>query len=355
MRDSPAYGRAVTIVLLLIVAASGSCASSAFVVNNDVSDNMASADPPEMWIFGILGSPHLGQQMNAKGVRAIVDLNLFTRANIDKLLAVYESREMGLCITLRWKDPEREREELLPAPDVVDAKLDLLMEVLASDQARGLGDRLWIQFFNEVTGGPGVIRSEAQADLLFAFATRAATRIREEAPHVKIAGPALTGIEVLQKDPATLSALGRKRRAGLTRCLEWSIENADAVDIHLHAVDGEWTRSMLRVVRDALDAIPGGSDMDLVTWEWSCARQPNRDDPAVVRAALDEIWAAMTEFDVKIAAYACYYPPAGLGDIYQWANVVDHEGKKNEPVYGFLVEVAGQQSGHADNNDDDDK
>lgn len=309
-----------------------------------VAEEVAEADTtiqtkPDIWIFGILGSPHLGRQINAGGVRAIIDLNLLTVDNSRRLMKSYASQDLGLCLTLRWKDPANKRQEGLPAPEVVNEKIDILMDLLKTDEAKQIGDRLWIQFFNEATGGPGTIQPN-RVEGLFEFATRTAERIRKEAPHVKICGPALTGVDVMEKDEATLPRMGKQRRQGLLRCIRWSIEHADAVDLHLHAESGPWARRHLKLVREAIDREPGGQKLDLVVWEWSCARFPNRTDKAAIRETLIDVYSAMCDYDVKVAAYGAYYPPMDLGEQYQWKNLMDTRGQKNEPFYSFFVDLA---------------
>lgn len=313
--------------------------SSAGEAEYGVATSEVADTKPDVWIFGILGSPHLGKQINAGGVRAIIDLNLLTVDNSRRLMKSYASQDLGLCLTLRWKDPANKRQEGLPSPDVVNEKIDILLNLLKTDEAKQLGDRLWIQFFNEATGGPGTIQPH-RVEGLFEFATRTAERIRAEAPHVRICGPALTGVDVMEKDVSGLARMGKQRREGLLRCIRWSIEHADAVDVHLHAESPEWARHHLRIVRKAIDREPGGQKLDLVVWEWSCARFPNREDKQAIKETLIGVWSAMCDYDVKVAAYGAYYPPTELGEQYQWKNLMDTRGQKNEPFYSFFVDLA---------------
>lgn len=293
---------------------------------------------PDHWIFGILGSPHLGKEIGAEGVRAIVDMNDLTNENMNRMIDTFSQLNMGICLTLRWKDPTNLREEILPSSRIVNEKVDVLMAGLASAEARQLGDRVWVQFFNEVTGGPGTIRPQ-HVDSLYAWATDTALRIRREAPHVNICGPALTGLDVLEGNERSLSPLGRDRRVGLLRAIRWSVQYADAADVHLHAESGPWARAELRAVREAIDR-EGGKNTDICVWEWSCAKwEGNRNDHRALRNVLIEVWRAMCAANVRVSAYGAYYPPTDLGPIFQWKNLRDDKGAKNEPFWSTYIDI----------------
>lgn len=297
------------------------------------------ATAPNHWIFGILGSPHLGKEIGAEGVRAIVDMNDLTEENVNRLLTTYSRLDMGICLTLRWKNPTNLREELLPSSRVVNEKVDVLMSMLTSPDARRLDGKIWVQFFNEVTGGPGTIRPE-NGDSLYSWATETAQRIRREAPSVLIAGPALTGLDVLEARESTLSPLGRDRRDGLLRAIRWSIDYADAADVHLHAESGSWARRELHEVRESLDR-EGGEHLDICVFEWSCAKwEGNRNDHRALREVLVDIYHAMCEYNVRTSAYGAYYPPTELGPIFQWKNLRDSKGARNEPFWSTFIDIS---------------
>lgn len=296
----------------------------------------------EPWIFG-LGSPALAADIGARGIRIVIDLNEIT---VDGAVADLRRAiifKQGVCMTLRWKDPDDGWYDRLHVDEATaDARLDSLMEILTCEEAETLGDKLWIQFYNEVTGGPGTILPE-HTDQMLDFASRAAARIRAEAPTVSICGAALTGFDVLATDPAERDEMAWSRYDGLTRIMDWSLEHADAIDMHLHTDSSATLRNGIRLVREAMAERPGDREFNksfpLVCFEWSPAKYPNRDDDDAVRRVMKNIWVALNEGNVKIAAYGNYYVPEELSETFQWKNITTLDGSFNEPIYETFVAI----------------
>ncbi|MCL4198101.1 MAG: hypothetical protein KJZ69_11480 [Phycisphaerales bacterium] len=299
------------------------------------------AGRPQLWVHG-LGNPARLSAISASGVRMILnarkDLQL---EGMRRQIAQYEGRDLGLVITLRWPDPKETKRPIrfdaAPTTQEERESIDTVVSVLNLAESKRMAGRLWVQFFNEVAGGPGTIMPE-QADGLYDFATRAAERLRKEAPHVKIVGPGLTALDPLESASEPGSP-GNLRRQGLLRAIQWSVDHADAVDIHLHCSGGEEARRQLSLLRRAL-AAAGKRDMPLVVLEWSPARfAARRTDLAGAQAAMADIYRAMAEEKVLIAAYAAFADTA-LKDTYEWANLWDAQGRPHEPFYSLYKTIA---------------
>lgn len=328
-------------------ATSASVIQSPFALLGSESSSEASGQVTEPWIFGVLGSPSKAAEINARGVRGIIDFNDFSYESGMEDLQHYVHFDMGVCLTLRWKDAEDSHFDRLPSDaSVVDEKVDALIRVLQSEEAQSLSGRLWIQFFNEVTGGPGTIRAEDRASL-FGFATETAARIRNETSGVMISGPALNGVQVLNADRSSLDAEEIDRVDAIEMALDWSLAHADAVDVHLHADGLGLARKRLSYVRAALDEREGGADMPLVAWEWSPARFSERDNGEGVQASIKQIWRTMNEYNVIHAAYGAYYPPLGLSEMFQWKNMMTVEGDVNQPVWDAFTAISADPAGEA--------
>ncbi len=295
----------------------------------------------ELWIHG-LGNPARLSAISARGVRMIVNMRKELRPEgMRRNIAQYEARGLGLVITLRWTDPNDTkrpvRHDVAPTEQEERDAIDTLIDVLNLPESKRMSGRLWVQFYNEVAGGPGTIMPE-QADGLYGFATRTAERIRAEAPHIRICGPALTSLAPLeaQIEPGSTAEL---RRDGLLRAIRWSIENADAVDIHLHCSGGEDAIDQLGLLRRALQQA-GKPDMTILSLEWSPARFAGRTtDLAGAQAALIDIYRAMAEHGVAIAAYSAFSDSA-LRDTYEWANLWDRQGQPHEPFYSLFKRLS---------------
>jgi len=305
----------------------------------------------ELWIHGMPGSPGIAKEMGAKGLRQIVDLRGGVNVKaIESLLRKYNELDMGVCMTVRWRDPwdkgvrrnGKEDADKAPTKEESDHSIEQIMYLVTRPDAKALEGRIWIQLFSEIIGGPGTYPPEDE-DAMFEYATKLTKRIRKEAPHVKVSGPSLTAVDILTQNERSLSKQNRIRRARLLRTIQWSAEHADAIDLHLHAEDGEWTRKMLSITRRFLNEYEGGVDTDILTWEWSCARFKNRTDQDAVRNALQEIYDAMKEFDVPIAAYASYWPGEHQTERHQWKSLANDDGTPKEPFYSFFVEHAKEQ------------
>ena len=296
---------------------------------------------PELWVHGCPKMPQKLKPLHAQGARMFVDLRRFFGRDALAYLQKYIKAGIGICLTLRWMDPMKKDEpDIAPSRSEQAAKTNILMDILTSPESKKLGGRIWVQFFNEITGGPGTIRPE-QADIMFNWATETARRIRKEAPHVKICGPALTGLDVLRKNQNTLTRRGRLRRKGLLRAIAWSARYADAIDLHLHLESGDKARQGIRLLRDLLNREPNGKNCKILSWEWSPARYRPRSDLAAAREALIDIYRAMAEAGFPTAAYACYYPAIHLKtDRFVWQAIVkDKKHTPNEPFYSTLSQI----------------
>ncbi|MFW5652847.1 MAG: hypothetical protein ACOC0P_02275, partial [Planctomycetota bacterium] len=303
----------------------------------------------QLWVHGAPKTPQHIVPLNAMGGRMFVDLSRLSGTMAKDFLRAYHDQDVGICLTLRWQNPENTN-----APDVAPTraeqreKTDLLMEVLTSPESRQLAGRIWVQFFNEITGGPGMIQPE-EADIMFDWATETALRIRREAPHVMICGPALTALDVLEKDKGQLSSVGQARHAGLQRAFEWSAKYAEAIDLHLHLDGGQDTRDWIRLLRDELNRYPNGELTYILSLEWSPARYPDTEDLDGAMVALKEIYREMAVARFPIAAYACFYPAYSIGEKFHWQSIAHAPDKPsdpprpNEPFYSTLTEIGAGQ------------
>lgn len=324
-------------------------ASERSSVSSQPATRPAEQREPELWLHAVMGSPAIVQQMHAKGARGIVDLRYqFNRRAAESLFAKYNRANLSLCVTLRWRQSAGTKGkagkdlDAAPTQQEADEMLDQLMRLINSPQGKAMGDRLWIQFYNEIAGGPGSIRSQEAADGLFAFATRVAERIRAEAPRVRIVGPGITGTDVLRKTALERSTkVARDRHALLMRIIRWSAQHADAVDLHLHSRDGQTARTDLETIRQLLDQEPQGKSTGIVSMEWSCARFPDRDDPEAVRRTILDIWEAMAQYNVLVAAYSSYGPGLKQSEMHRWKNLTDVRRQPREPFYSTVRDIAG--------------
>lgn len=307
------------------------------------SERVENDNPTELWIHGLARTPDKAAQMHAKGVRFIIDLSTSRTMDVRSTLSKFVESDMGICITLRWsagmEDDGRSRLDSPPSAQQANDAIDELMAALTSPEARQLEGRLWVQFYNEIAGGPGTFRPE-DADALFNFATNAARRIRAEAPHVKISGPGITAPGVLDKSEDSLTGTSADRYRGLRRAIRWSIQYADAVDLHLHTTGGAEARRLLSIVRRAMDREPDGERCGIVVWEWSSAKARNRGDLQAAKQHMIDIWQAMNEHNVLAAAYSYYYVTPRLGDAYRWVTLTNESGQPREPFYSTFVDLA---------------
>lgn len=327
--------------------------------SQDAEDgNIVKENTTAAWVFGIQSAPERAKKIGARGVRGIVDLRKFHPAALANVLQKYANLDLGFCLTLRWRAPTRTgkkavgaaRVDVPPTPEEAENSIEQVVALLNTPAALQLGEKLWVQLYNEISGGPGRF-GEDDEDAMFEYATRLATRIRADAPLVKIVGPALTAVHVLDRaDNASLTRIQKLRYQRLLRTISWSARFADAVDLHLHAENGNWATEAIRTVREVLDQQPGGLETEIVSLEWSCARFKNRSDAKAVRSALDEIWKALNDNGVALAAYAGYWPGKNQKEIHQWKSLVDLEGNPKEPFYSFFIESAHQKTNIATSN-----
>ena len=291
---------------------------------------------PELWLHGI-GDPQRLTSVSAHGVRLILNVRKeLSVTAMQQKIARLQSSGLGLVITIRWPDPTSRSKpvRLDTAPTTAEAKeiTDTLMEVLNLPESKEMAGHLWVQFYNEVAGGPGTIMPE-QADGMYQFATKAAVRIRQQAPHIRIAGPALTSLDPLESNPRSGSKAAL-RREGLRRAIDWSIKNADAVDLHLHSSGGDDARRQLGQLRNALEKA-GKPEMPIVSFEWSPARfEARTTDLTGAQEAMRGIYEAMAEQHLLIAAYAAFADTA-LKGTYEWAYLWDAQGHPHEPFFSL--------------------
>ncbi|MCL4198093.1 MAG: hypothetical protein KJZ69_11440 [Phycisphaerales bacterium] len=285
-------------------------------------------------------------EVSAAGLRTIVDLRQDLKLeSIRRHMRTYSGQQLGLVYTLRWADPEDKgrpvRLDRTPTAEEERRALDTLAQLMNTPESRQLAGRIWVQFYNEVAGGPGTIEP-ADADALYDFATRAALRLRAEAPHIRIIGPALTGLSALEENHSP-GSVGEYRRDGLLRAIRWSIANADAVDLHLHCAGGEDAAEQLARLRRALHR-EGRPDLTVHSLEWSAARFPaGSADLSGAQQAISDIFEAMCAARVGIGAYSSF-PKGHLKDMYTWSYLWDQKGQPHEPFFSHLKSIAGQNA-----------
>ena len=327
--------------------ATGPIAASASVAGSGSLDSGT-----ELWLFGPVASPELCTPLGAKGVRSIIDLRHLPEGQAGRALKIYADRGLGLALCLRWRNPASERSnvkitgnyDVPPTQEEADRAISKLTEIFGSEDAKRIGDRLFVQFYNEVGGGPGTFPPD-NADELLAFATRAATEIRKVNSQLRICGPAVTGGQ-LQPRQSTGSSKMKGKAEVIEKAISWSAEHADVIDLHLHGVDGSWSRPALEKLRGSLDQTSRGKTVRIVSFEWSCARYPDRENDEGIRNAIRGIWKTLNDFNLICAAYGPYWPlknkaSAKMADRFGWESIVDAEGRRNPPVYETLQEIGG--------------
>jgi len=177
-------------------------------------------------------------------------------------LARFRADRVPVIITIRW--PEVPGVKMTPDFDRVPTGADrtdslgLLRRFLA--ETAGYVD--WYQLQNEPLGGPGAYRiadRPASLEWLTALAEEACTA-RAENPalaDLRLMSPGLTGINDSGSDPDTA--------AYVVALLHLAGTHLEAVDVHLHVDSVATASGMLDLVRE-------GSDLPLVTMEWSQAK-----------------------------------------------------------------------------------
>ena len=325
-------------------------------------EGIVDTSKPEMWYLGPMFSPQTADKMGARGVRSVFDIRTFNPGSHVRLLTEYKKLDISICITFRWMNhgprtskgrkgkkqsgkPERTRpmDDVPPTPEESRRSIEKIIAFLTTPEAKALSGKLWVQMYNEISGGPGRFPAKYE-DAMFDYATELTKRIRKDAPYVKIAGPAVNGTDVLENENTdNLSDMATLRYNRLIRTINWSIDYADAIDVHLHAKDGPWVAHSLTLVQNVMKKHPKGMNTDIVAFEWSCARFENHTDPKAIRDVLAEIYNTMSKFDVKIAAYGPYKGHPGQADMFQWDNLVDKNGQPHEPFYSFFKELASKQ------------
>ncbi|MBL1219027.1 MAG: hypothetical protein D8M59_16220 [Planctomycetes bacterium] len=291
----------------------------------------------ELWLHGGGYDFRRSADAGATGIRIIYDLR--RPLPMKKFVAAMRDmnrRNMGLALTVRWKDPDhsggQNKTDTPPTAAEKAQGIDLLLRLLTTPEAAEMGERLWVQFYNEIVAGAGSI-DPSDADGMFDFATDAAIRIRREAPTVKITGPGVSTVAEMNKDMKGLSGLRKDRMALKQRMLEWAVTYADAQDLHLHVATPEEAAHELNRLREELDKIPGGTKTDIVVHEWSPSRYTDRSDTRGIQRAIQGIWDAMADADVIYAAYGSLIPAKWGGNRFGWQALLDDKGQPNEPFY----------------------
>ncbi len=317
-----------------------------------------SQDTTSLWVFGVQSAPDKAAAIGAAGTRGIIDLRTFKPKQYTAVLNKYAQLDMGICLTFRWKAATKDgqkargadRVDVPPTPDESASKINDLMGFFNTPTAKKLTGKFYVQIYNEISGGPGRF-GEKEEDPMFEFAIKLAKRIRKDAPHIKIVSPALTAIEIVEKeDLSGMGRLAKLRKARLLRTIKFGAEYGDAVDIHLHEGSGADADKALKVVRRTLDKYPGGKDTEIVSLEWSCARFENRTDTKAVLQTLNDVWDALNENGVTVAAYGAYWPGKNQKEVYQWKSLVDVNGKPQEPFHSFFTGLSAQEKARAQNN-----
>ncbi len=291
---------------------------------------------PEAWIHGPMFTAPV-QRVSATGTRAIHNLRGF---NADEAIGRLQSfgTQMGACLSLRWVSPVDGKFDTPPTQAEADKAIADIIKVVTSAPAKAMGQRLWIQMYNEMASGPGSVAG-ADMDAMMAFATKLQAQIRLKAPDVRISGPAMTVVGLLVKNPAHFDETALMRRDILNKILDWSVQYADGVDLHLHAAGKDDAASALKITRDQLNLRKGGADKQMVSWEWSPARFPNQSDSAGVVKAINEIWQVMGEYKLMVAAYSAY-GVNNQNDIFYWKSLVDESDNPRQPFFDAFSAIA---------------
>lgn len=308
-------------------------------------------DGTQLWIHGAIGNPQKIKSMNAVGGRGIVDLRTWNINSVSNLLQQYAKLNLGVCVTVRWAAPGGEKHlDVPPTPRESDEKLDQLMKVLTSPEAKAMAGSFWIQFYNELTGAGKI--SLKDADAAFEFATKAALRIRKEAPYILISGPAMTSVQSMKKDPSLLKGIQKDRYEIRRRMIRWSAEFADAIDLHLHTNSAQHAEDELKYLRELLNKEPNGANTAIIVLEWSPAHYPDRNNAQGIRQTIIDTWKVMSKAKVLFAAYACMFPEKYFGDTFGWQALYKDSGEPNEPFNKTVAEIGRGLYGNGAGDDD---
>lgn len=309
--------------------------------DGDFASNVDTGKPTELWVLGVGKQPHLAAEVDAMGARGFSNLREADGGVVREMLQRYVDLNIGVAITVRWVDPARPEQDKPPTRREQDAALATMMEALTTPEARRLDGRLWIGFYSELANGGGSV-PYADCDPMFEFATRASQRIRREAPWVRIAGPGLTKVDILTKDPSRIGRGQREYYDYNDRIIRWCVEHADAVDLHLHVESAEEAERRIGIVQDHLAKIPGGNRIDIIAQEWSPAFYPDRNDLDGVRDCILGTYRVMNENGFPWAAYGAYYTFPGQPEHFHWKNLVNSDRSPHEPFHSIFTNLAKQ-------------
>ncbi len=293
---------------------------------------------PALWINGY-GKDELEtmQYLGAAGVRDRVDLRTATARELKAAVKACAKTELGVVLATRWSDPtDADHYDAMPDVRLANQVTSRLRSALKCKDARTVGEgELWVQFFAEVAGEVGRIR-EADAVALFDYASGMVDIVRSTAGHTKVCGPTLTNLELLNK--STRSADEEVRFAMLERAIDWSIRYADAIDFRLDTVSAANAVVQLQELRTFIDAKPGGTELDLVCWDWNAGLDGSTASSMI--ESMSGLVVAMSGADVLHAAYGPLSPD-GDNDAANnaWA-LVDNAGNERAAYADAFVELA---------------
>lgn len=273
------------------------------------------AAEPSLWMNNVKPHQAVAQELGAQGVRVVIDLNTFQQSDIRRLLRQHASNRLGLCLCVRW-GADGDATDSMANPDVASQRARLFAGALNNTNAKGLGDRLWIQFYDRVDQ----ITSQ-DAATAFSFATSLTERLRMQLPSAQIAGPGFTF-----DDDAANSAPS----STFATALAWSVESADAIDVRLHGTDPEHARRSLSNAAQVISSSSRQSQPALVSWSWY-----PRD-----ASEMSAVWQQMVNAGVRVAAYGPFAAAVANDAASQDAALVDSTGSPRQPWYNAASTVA---------------
>jgi len=232
---------------------------------NTISASAKSASSIQ-WIAGSPDNAENIEQSGAGGVHETIDLRTASSRDMKQTLHAFAKRNLGVALTVRWSDPVNP-DDLDSPPSSRDANrmMNRLRATLRSNDAKKIAEQgLWVQFYDEIAGKTGRMPLQ-DADALLQFATDAVAKIRSSSPYVKIAGPAVTNIELLSN--ANRSPDEQNQYDLLTRAVDWSVKYADAVNIHIdNTLSYSQASALKQQLRSFIDSRQNGTNFPIVDW-----------------------------------------------------------------------------------------
>lgn len=297
-----------------------------------------------MWITGVnIESTDAVKEIGVAGARYIIDMRTIDAAQIKRYLTKHTKHDLGLCLTLRWVDQNGNGSyDKAPSRPEAQAKMNTLLSALNSPEAKKLGDKLWIQFFNEVGDGPGTLRP-ADVDTMLEIATEGVTQLRKFLPQVKVCGPALSQVSDLRTARNQAAQANRDQYDTTMKAVKWAVAHADAIDLHLRVKGAADAKKELIGLDTAIKQIASDASLDIVVFEWNLSGATFENDRALARAHF-EVFGAMANHGVKIAAYAGYMPSEMRKDQAS-VSLVNAKGEPREPYYRVISTLAQRGAG----------